>query len=88
MSGTSASVSTNASIVAMSGSIIPTPLATPTMLAVSPSVVGTFAEATFGRVSVVIMAVATSTASCSAGQGANVTCGFSCAANGARKSAR
>ena len=56
----SASVRTSAIMVAMSGSIMPTPLATPTISAVPPPVVGSVARATFGWVSVVIIAVATS----------------------------
>ncbi len=53
--GTSASVTTTAIIVAMSGSIIPAPLATPTILASLPA---TTCSAIFGRVSVVIIAAA------------------------------
>ena len=60
MASTSASVSTNASMVAMSGSIMPTPLATPTTRA-GPA----RCTAVLGTVSVVIMARATSTASAS-----------------------
>ena len=54
---TSASVATTASMVSMSGSIIPTPLAMPTTRA-APAL----AVATFGWVSVVIIAVAAAVA--------------------------
>ena len=60
MASTSASVRTNASMVAMSGSIMPTPLATPTTRA-GPAC----CTAVLGTVSVVIMARATLTASAS-----------------------
>ncbi len=54
-----ASVNTNDSIVAMSGAIMPAPLAMPLMVTVAlPSF--TFAVATFGKVSVVMMARAAS----------------------------
>ncbi len=56
--GSSASVNTKANIVAMSGSIMPTPLATPTIRQ-SP----TCASAILGTVSVVIIASATAPAS-------------------------
>ena len=46
----------------MSGSIMPTPLAIPTIEASPPSVVGTVAEATLATVSVVMMAVAAGSA--------------------------
>ena len=52
---TSASVNNTAIIVAMSGSIIPAPLAMPTTRAVPPSIT---AAAIFARVSVVIIALA------------------------------
>ena len=55
-----ASVKISEMCVAMSGSIIPTPLATPTTRADEPR---TVASASFGRVSVVMMARATSDAS-------------------------
>ena len=62
--GTSASVSTKVSMVAMSGSIMPTPLATPTIRGASgPS--PTLAEAVLANVSVVIIPVATRMASVS-----------------------
>jgi hypothetical protein len=56
--GTAASVKTRAIIVAMSGSIMPTPLAMPTTDAPPAR-----ADATLGRVSVVMMARAAATAS-------------------------
>ena len=64
LGSTSASVSSTAIIVAMSGSIIPTPLAMPTTRA-GPS--PTRASATFGTVSVVIIARAAATASVAVG---------------------
>ena len=60
---TAASVKITAIIVAMSGSTIPTPLATPTTWAVDPVVVVISRTAVLGWVSVVIMAAATARAS-------------------------
>ncbi len=55
-----ASVKTNDSMVAMSGAIMPAPLAMPAMVTSTPSM-ATVAAASFGKVSVVMIARAAST---------------------------
>ena len=57
----------------MSGSIMPTPLAIPTIDATPPSPVGTVADATLATVSVVIMAVAAGSASATSNGSASVS---------------